>query len=110
VTYAVSVRRRQRRGSLGPPALALGNGLGQDDGSGFDWSNFATSVASSAATSAAAAGVNLLKNVGAPKAPTVMVAPPTTASTLGLPSTVPVYVWALGGLGLVMILVLAMRR
>jgi hypothetical protein len=95
---------------VGSPYLA--RGLGQDDGGGFNWGNFATSIASSAASSAAQAGVSLIRNIGAPK-PVTAIAPQvaaTPATALGLPTTVPTYVWALGGLGLLMILMLAMRR
>ena len=99
-----------RRVARRVPGRGLGR-LGQDDGGGFSWGDFATSIASSAASGAATAGVNLLKNIGTPSALKPVAPPPTTTTALTTPAAgVPIYVWALGGFGLLMIMMLAMRR
>jgi len=112
MSYATATRRLRRSPTLGYAGFA-GRGfgrLGQDDGNGFDWSNFATSVASSAAGAAAGAGVNLLKSVGAPKPITAVPVATSTTSPFGTTTAIPSYVWVLGGLGFMMILILMMRR
>lgn len=104
--YATTARLRRRAPSglsLAGPAL-LGR-LGDD----FSWSDFGTSIAQSAAQGAASAGISLLKSAAAPKPVAPTAAAPAAATALTT-STVPVYVWAIGGMGLVLVLILAMRR
>lgn len=95
-----AIPRRMRRipvGTLGNAAL------------GFDWGSFATDIGTSAAQAAASSGVQALKQAiaGTPK-PATIVAPAAPTATSA--SSIPIYVWALGGMGLVLVLVMAMRR
>lgn len=104
MAYAVR-RRRFPSGMAGTYPIALGDGLG------FDWGSFATGIGTSAAQGAASAGVQALRNVivgaSTPSAPAASAPAAATASTV---SSIPIYVWALGGMGLVLVLVMAMRR
>jgi hypothetical protein len=106
MTY-VSQTRRQRRipGMAGAYTIALG------DGDGFSWGDFATSISSAAAASAASAGIASLTKAIGPKPPTQIV--PASTATAALTSSaggIPIWGWAVGGLGLVLVLVMAMRR
>lgn len=87
----------------GAHAIALGDG--------FDWGNFATSIASSAASGAATAGIQSLTKAIAPKP--VAITPAAQPGMAGLGAAaggIPIWGWAIGGLGLVLVLVMAMRR
>jgi hypothetical protein len=110
--YVSTVRQLRRNPALGAAGLVSRGALGRlgDDGGGFSWGSFASGIAQSAAQGAATAGVNLLRNIGTPSAPKPIAAPAPTAAFTTAAGGVPIYVWALGGLGLVLILVLAMRR
>lgn len=108
----VSGIRQQRRfpaGLAGANPLALGS-------LGFDWGDFATQVGESAAKSAASAGISKLSQTiaGTGGTKTVTAAPAVTQASMPAASTslgtIPVWAWALGGLGLVLILVLAIGR
>lgn len=103
MAYAVR-RRRFPSGMAGTYPIVLGD----DSSDGFSWGSFLTNIGTSAAQGAAGAGVQALRQaiVGTPKA-TVVAAPVVAAST---GSSIPIYVWALGGMGLVLVLVMAMRR
>lgn len=81
-----------------------------DDGNDFSWGSFFTNIGTSAAQGAAQAGVQRLTQAIAPKpAAVVTLAPGSAASTAAL-GAIPIYVWALGGLGLVLVLIMAMGR
>lgn len=83
--------------------------LGQDDGGGFNWGGFFTNIGTSAASGATGAGIVALQKaiIGAPKPLTI--AAPAAAGITGS-SSLPVYVWALGGLGLLVVLIMMMKN
>lgn len=107
MTYVPQTRRQRRvPGMAGAHPFTLG-----DDDGGFSWGNFATSIASSAASGAASAGIQSLTKAIGPKPPTQIV--PVSTATSSLTSSaggIPIWGWAVGGMGLVLVLVMAMRR
>ena len=103
MAYAVTTRTRRRQNS------AMG-----DATLGFDWGGFFTNIGTSAGSAVPQAGVQKLTQtiVGTPKAPTAA-APATSTTAAGVGATaggIPIWGWAVGGMGLVLILVLAMGR
>ncbi len=84
-----------------------------DDGSGFDWSQFGTQLATSVGTSVATAGTALLANeikgINQPTVPKTVVQPATAASLISA-GTTPSWIWLAGGGFLLLILVMAMKR
>ena len=95
----VAARRRMRRlpgrlaGAHSPVSL------------GFAWGNFFTEVTKATAPIAAAAGISRIGQASAPKP----AAPPATALPASL-SEIPIWAWALGGMGFLLVLVMTMRR
>lgn len=77
-----------------------------DNGDGFSWSDFGTSIAQSAAQGAAGSAVQLLKSSIAPK-PVIATAPAPVPASLG---SVPTWAWMAGGFGLLLVLVIVMKR
>ncbi len=84
-----------------------------DDGSGFDWSQFGTSLATSVGTSVATAGTALLANeikgISQPSVPKTTVQP-ASASSLIAAGTMPSWVWLVGGGFFFLILIMAIKR
>lgn len=99
MSYALTTRRRRRNSAMGEATL------------GFDWGGLFTNISASAATGAAQAGISRLTQAiaGSPKPPAN--APPPGTSTLATGAGgIPIWGWAVGGIGLVLVLVLAMGR
>lgn len=105
--YATTPKRRvprvRRIGLGGTHYLALGD----DSGDGFSWSNFGTSIAEAAAQGAASSGIQLLNRTIAGTPKPIVTAPAAPAAAM---STIPTWAWMAGGVGLLLVLVIAMKR
>lgn len=99
MAYAVPRRVRMRRSTnLGAPTL------------GFDWGGLFTNIGTQVATGAAQVVPLAIQKaiVGSPSAvPGVTAAAPSSLASV---SSVPIWAWAIGGMGLVVVLIMAMGR